>query len=60
MSNLSQVLSTRKEVTDFLRASEHLVCAALEPNQFASLTKNEADLVAFYLAEVAKVLSVKK
>lgn len=55
----SPLASLHKEVLDYLRASEHLVTAVLMSN-YGSLSKDELDLIEYYVTEVAKILPVLK
>ena len=52
----SPLLPFRTEVRDFLRSSERLISAAVTSN-IRPMTEDEREIVKFYLAEVAKVLT---
>jgi hypothetical protein len=49
------VLAYRREVQEYLRASEHLLVAAAEP---PSLTEEEVAMIGYYAAEIQKILPV--
>jgi len=52
----SPLLPFRSEVRDFLRSSERLISAAVTSNG-SPITKDEREIVEYYLAEVGKILT---
>jgi len=52
----SPLLSFRSEVRDFLRSSERLIAATVTSND-SPMTKDEREIVEYYLAEIGKILT---